>query len=144
VVIGTDCTGSCKSNYHTNTTTTTPHYHFDIFLSSNFSNCTYVKLTQRLIYLRYLYVYLSTSFSLPWNSIHSDGFRTFPVHKVSAPDGMLRQLTILSPIVASCSDLDAQHLWASNHVSPSLKKSFVLQNNELICSFSICILNLDI
>jgi len=24
VVIGTDCTGSCKSNYHTITTTTTP------------------------------------------------------------------------------------------------------------------------
>ena len=24
VVIGTDCTGSCNSNYHTNTTTTTP------------------------------------------------------------------------------------------------------------------------
>jgi len=26
VVIGTDCTGSCKSNYHTITTTTTPIY----------------------------------------------------------------------------------------------------------------------
>ena len=25
VVIGTDCTGSCKSNYHTIMTTTTPH-----------------------------------------------------------------------------------------------------------------------
>ena len=32
VVIGTDCTGSCKFNYHTTTTTTAPqisteHYH---------------------------------------------------------------------------------------------------------------------
>ena len=26
VVIGTDCTGSCKSNYHTITTTTAPYY----------------------------------------------------------------------------------------------------------------------
>ena len=28
VVIGTDCTGSCKSNYHTITTMTVPHVHF--------------------------------------------------------------------------------------------------------------------
>jgi len=27
VVIDTDCTGSCKSNYHTNTTTTAPETH---------------------------------------------------------------------------------------------------------------------
>jgi len=26
VVIGTDCTGSCKYNYHTITTTVAPHY----------------------------------------------------------------------------------------------------------------------
>ena len=92
-------------------------------ISSNFSNCVPVKLTQWQIYLKYLYVYLSISFSLPWNSIHSDGLRTFPVHKVPAPGGMLWQLTIGSVSIASCPDLEAQHLWASNHVSPSLKKS---------------------
>ena len=82
----------------------------------------YAELTQWQIYLRYIYVYLSISPSLPWNSIHSDGLRTFPVHKVSPPDRMLLQLTIVSSIVASCPNLDAQHLWASNHVSFSLKK----------------------
>ena len=30
VVIDTDCTGSCKSNYHKTTTTTTPLYYFMI------------------------------------------------------------------------------------------------------------------
>ena len=99
-------------------------------ISSNFSNCTYVNLTQWQIYLKYFYVYLSISLSLPWNSIHSNGFRTFAVHKVLTPNGMVWQLTVLSSIVASCPDLDAQHLWASNHVSPSLKESLVLQINE--------------
>ena len=94
-------------------------YHFNIF---KLFNCVHVKLTQWQIYLQYLYVYLSISFSLPWNSIHSDGFRIFPVHKVAAPDWMLLHLTMLSSIVASCPDMDAQHLWASNHVSLSLKK----------------------
>jgi hypothetical protein len=42
--------------------------------------------------------------------IASDDLRIFPVQKVSAPGGMLLQLTILSAIVASCPDLDAQHL----------------------------------
>ena len=30
VVIGTDCIGSCKSNYHTTTATTAPHISRDI------------------------------------------------------------------------------------------------------------------
>jgi hypothetical protein len=45
VVIGTDCTGSCKSNYHTITTTTTPcrvnkrnrKYQFHIFFGFQFN-----------------------------------------------------------------------------------------------------------
>jgi hypothetical protein len=32
VVIGTDCTGSCKSNYHTITTTTAPYSHWSCVL----------------------------------------------------------------------------------------------------------------
>ena len=55
-------------------------------------------------------MYLLISLSLPLNSIHSECIRTFPVHKVSAPGVMLWQLTIGSSIVASCPDLDAQHL----------------------------------
>ena len=36
VVIGTDCIGSCKSNYHTITTTTAPEkYHFDYGIKGN-------------------------------------------------------------------------------------------------------------
>ena len=30
VVIGTDCTGSCKSNYHTITTTTAPDWRLEV------------------------------------------------------------------------------------------------------------------
>ena len=37
VVIGTDCTGSCKSNYHTITTTTAPHFlGFKTYMRSKF------------------------------------------------------------------------------------------------------------
>jgi hypothetical protein len=95
-----------------------------LYMASNYSFGIFkpVKLTQWQIYLKYLCMYLSIALSLPWNSIHSDGFRIFPVHKVLTPNGMLLQLTIWSSIVARCPDLDAQHLWASNHVSPSLKK----------------------
>jgi hypothetical protein len=32
VVIGTDCKGSCKSNYHTITATTTPGYSIGIYV----------------------------------------------------------------------------------------------------------------
>ena len=35
VVIGTDCTGSCKSNYNTIMTTTTPHITFEYEFSTH-------------------------------------------------------------------------------------------------------------
>jgi hypothetical protein len=34
VVMGTDCTGSCKSNYHTITTTTTPSTQLNIMINT--------------------------------------------------------------------------------------------------------------
>ena len=37
VVIGTDCIGSCKSNYHMITTTTTPNIDTGSFISTKFS-----------------------------------------------------------------------------------------------------------
>ena len=87
----------------------------------------------------YLYMHLLMSLHLPWNSIHSECFWISPVHilKFKAISGMLLQLTIVSFIVASCPDLDAQHLSASIHVSPSVKNARstkqYIQNN--ICLF---------
>ena len=109
---------------------------------SNFYIFVHVKLTLWQIYLKYLYVYISILLSLPWNSIHSEWLRIFPVHNVSALGGMFLHRTILSSIGASCPNLDAQHLWASNHVIPSLKKSLFFQINEWICNVSIFILSL--
>jgi hypothetical protein len=39
VVIGTDFTGSCKSNYHTITTTTTPHLNWEMYAMYSICRC---------------------------------------------------------------------------------------------------------
>jgi hypothetical protein len=39
LVIGTDCIGSCKSNHHTNTTTTTPVPYIIVSIPESVSDC---------------------------------------------------------------------------------------------------------
>jgi hypothetical protein len=43
VVIGTNCIGSCESNYHTITTTTPPHWHCSITLNPIDKDVTFLK-----------------------------------------------------------------------------------------------------
>ena len=63
VVIGTDCTGSCKSNYHTKTTTTAPLLVYIDGICNN--HCLYVLFTIFSITLDNVnFIYVSVSLTL--------------------------------------------------------------------------------
>ena len=57
VVIGTDCIGSCKSNYHMNPATTAPILHGDAFLAElTFVNVVFDRMV--MIYMEFVIFYL--------------------------------------------------------------------------------------
>ena len=53
VVIGTDCTDSCKSNYHTKTTTTAPKYNIIIIIQTINTTDHRISYMYYLIYMYY-------------------------------------------------------------------------------------------
>jgi len=63
VVIGTDCTGSCKSNYHTITTTTATIQEARM-LKHDFGNDNYLVLLNEESYYFYFSIFSETYFYL--------------------------------------------------------------------------------
>ena len=72
VVIGTDCIGSCKSNYHTITATTTPNIDTGSFISTNLifiSECCFTPYTIAIPFL-VLYLIFFSRYNSSWTLDH--------------------------------------------------------------------------
>jgi hypothetical protein len=78
VVIGTDCIGSCKSNYHTMTATTAP---LNWNIVENGVKCHQSKLTGIITRLTRCFVHTIAQFSRILRFSHNSGELSYRMHK---------------------------------------------------------------